>query len=115
MDCKCTNTTIRGNVAARLGGGIYNPSPNLTNQGCIIANNYATNGGGCASGYYYQCVITNNCAELFGGGAYSPVQLCASLVSGNEARVGGGLYQCTAIYNCTIIGNHAIVQRGRQL
>jgi hypothetical protein len=107
-----TNSIIRDNVAVS-GGGLYHATPTSYYQACIIANNYATNGGGGygVGGTYYQCIITNNRAEFQGGGVYKPAQLYTSLIANNWARFGAGLYN-GALYRCTVIGNHGILQGG---
>ena len=106
-----TNSIIRDNVAVN-GGGLYHLTPGSSYQSCVIANNYANNGGGAngVGGTYYQCTFTNNRAEYQGGGAYN-LQLYTCLVANNSARYGGGVYN-GQLYRSTVVGNHAILQGG---
>jgi predicted outer membrane repeat protein len=86
-------STIQGNSASLLGGGIYTPyagAITLTNS--TISDNIATgNGGGVAS---------------FNGA----VTATASTFSGNRAYLGGGIYARGAVTltNSTLTGNYAL-------
>jgi len=80
--------------------------------GNIIADNYASNGGG-----FYRCtvnasgnVIIGNKAGSDGGGLNNCIgKVYNNIIAGNEAgNYGGGLFNCGAkIYNNTIVGNMA--------
>lgn len=121
------NVTISNNVATHDGGGIYgNISCVPVTDSDIVNNTAGGNGGGiagvgyCGGVWAYSANISGNVAGKYGGGIYSgdgspscpPIVIArTSLVSGNSAQVGGGVY--TGYYgralldDSTIAGNAA--------
>jgi hypothetical protein len=80
-----------GALSQKGGGGVYDGKPNINN--CKIVNNAA---------YYYGGGIQCGYAIHTPGGILSN-----SIVSGNAARSGGGIYGCVEIVNCVVNGNVA--------
>ncbi len=76
-------------------------------EGFTLQNGLARNGGGVFGGRLNQCIISDNTANYYGGGAYH-CQLYNCLLIGNHAQFGsgGGAYQCR-LYNCTLFDNAA--------
>ena len=131
------DSTITGNSAGEssdaVGGGVAcyfsNSSFVLTN--CTVAGNSAHHGGGVAGRYdetlhaeIVDCIITNNVADMYGGGVFmrdnnqkdlaTRFVMRNSLVAFNKALaanngVGGGVYFVSyanpIIDSCTIVSN----------
>ncbi len=112
VDCNITS-----NVAAGLGGGIYDQygSPILTWS--TFSDNSSSSGGGMynhkASPLLSHTTLVRNSARNGGGiySLYSSPRLTNSIISNNSASwYGGGLYNAASnsiITNCTISGNSA--------
>ena len=102
------------NVAAVVGGGVMCGNGGLTD--CVVERNVARWGGGGLDGgnaYLVGCYVRDNAAiEGEGGGLRFNTGCFArnSVISGNQAVRGGGVY-CwagpNAIQNCTVVGNRA--------
>lgn len=98
------DSTISGNTAGDDGGGIYlyDPDHDIIIRGTTISGNTAANKGG---GIYFYNI----------DGGY-PFTLENSTVSGNRARLGGGVYMFTPypalILNSTIADNTATEMGG---
>ncbi len=88
------------NVAAGVfGGTLYN---------CIIRNNHATDfAGGARNSVLYDCVIINNSA--IGNGGVLTCILNNCVVAGNSSQYAGGA-SFSALTNCTIVGNNSWYQ-----
>jgi predicted outer membrane repeat protein len=121
------NSQISGNSASGAGGGIANitsssgPLASLTIVSSLVANNWATSGGGI---YNSASVLTMNSGQLFanqatrddGGGLYSTGTTTFTNVSivSNGATNGGGVFVsdgATILDSCTI-NNNRIRQNG---
>ncbi|MFN6441614.1 MAG: Calx-beta domain-containing protein [Nostoc sp. DedSLP01] len=100
-----------GNAGNNNGGAIYSTS-SVTLSNSIISNNIANLSGG---GIYSNSVtlsnstISSNTANTNGGGIYSSsATVSNSTISGNIANVGGGIYSSNAtVNNSTLSGNTA--------
>ncbi len=116
-DVVVVNTIIRGNLAnsdanqSGIGAGLYctmtdlgNAGPTVTLANCIVSDNVAeprymgvSAGGGIA------------CSTL------SAVSIINSLITNNEAGIGGGIYVVDGasvdVVNCSIVGNRATDDR----
>jgi len=78
-----------------------------------LIRNYASTGGGGSRADFFDCLIYDNTAPIYGGGAYTST-LTNCRIEGNSSLnngSGGGLHSSTA-YNCTIISNTAIMGGG---
>jgi hypothetical protein len=119
------NSTISGNVANGLGGGLYNSNPYgiLTLTNSTVSGNTATSGGGGIHNdgtlTLLNSTISGNAATNRGGGGvlneYGTLTLLNSTISGNVANgFGGGLYNSNplTLLNSTIIGNSATYDGG---
>jgi hypothetical protein len=117
-------------IKEQSGGGVWCESSSAILSNCVIANNYAYQGGGGAyQGTLINCTLTKNQAFIEGGGAdramlgncllssNSVVQgsggggahfgtLSNCLLIANSAGSGGGAYSNT-VFNCTFISNTA--------
>ena len=101
------NCIITHNTA--YGGAVYNSlNGTLELNGSTIAENNATTGGGIYNEYGIVDMnagsfITNNTAIDYGGGIWSQIQttlnLNGSIISGNRAASGGGIYGNGAAIN----------------
>jgi hypothetical protein len=93
------------------GGGVYSPGSSAVISNCVLIGNYASEGGGGASGGFLQsCLLVSNWAGSVGGGAYN-CALSNCVLRGNFAGDGGGgaynysgpgylpLINCTVMYN----------------
>lgn len=98
----CTRCTISGNTALHDGGGISNTGT-LTLKLCVISDNTTSShiGGGLANDYdgtltLIDSNVTNNRASDSNGGGIAnnsgKLTLTNSLVAGNNAALGGGIY-----------------------
>lgn len=102
------NVTISDNIATYDGGGIYgNVSCVPVRNSDIVNNTAGGNGGGiagvgyCGGVWAYSTVISGNIAGGYGGGLFTGygssacapvVRAQTSLVVGNSAQAGGGVY-----------------------
>jgi PKD repeat protein len=93
---------------AYYGGGTYD----CIQEACLLSDNMASGyGGGAYFGTLTRCHVRNNTASAtgLGGGVYDAT-LFSCLISGNTAQSGGGVYGSTAgksMRNCTVVGNTA--------
>lgn len=97
-----SSRTYLGGTAAGKGGGIYNmPGATLTVVDAASVNGcFSLDGGGIYNSFEAQVLATglhleNNLASTRGGGVYSygTTTLQASVLEGNYAASGGGVYQ----------------------
>jgi hypothetical protein len=118
-----TNSTVSGNTADEVGGGIYN-SGALTLTNSTVSGNTAANesghGGGIRNGGTATLTLTNstvsgNAAGYSGDGGgirnVGTATLTNSTVSGNAAKYGGGIINrrtaTLTLTNSTVSGNSA--------
>ncbi len=94
------NVTISGNTSG-LGGGLSVLNSDIDIINCSISDNHADfDGGGIAVLYNAEvnltnCTISGNCSDDNGGGiafAGSGITVINSIVEGNEATIGAGIY-----------------------
>ncbi|MBU4486249.1 MAG: T9SS type A sorting domain-containing protein, partial [Candidatus Delongbacteria bacterium] len=122
-----------------FGGGMFNRCTPPTIQDCVFKNNYAIRGGGMfnvfgglcgdisASPLIYNTIITQNVAELSGGGIFgfsaSPTLINCLITQNTAGEEGGGI--CHKVYSfydrvvailkmqsCTIADNNAPIGNG---
>ncbi|MEZ0297722.1 MAG: beta strand repeat-containing protein [Candidatus Methylacidiphilales bacterium] len=121
-----TASTLAGNNASGVGGGIYNWRGGLNFDGSVIAGNSSLYGGGIYNDFGTSTAITNsiikgNTGYSGGGGIfslYSPLVMTDSTISYNVnysiAGSGGGLYYVSISPNTATIsrslfeGNHSV-------
>jgi hypothetical protein len=123
-----THSTISGNKASSLAGGVTVKNQNQTVifANCYIGNNYAASEGGLGvdgGALFSYCRIANNSAPRGRAGGLSlyvystaSVTLDHCTISGNTATDGGGLYALGKgnlyVFNSTISGNTATTGHG---
>lgn len=93
-------------ILEQSGGGVWCASTNVVVTHCVLAGNFAPNGGGAYSGTLKNCRIEGNRASSDGGGARQSV-LVNCVVSGNLASASGGGTVDGAAWNCVYAGNSA--------
>src|ERR1035437_7686398 len=97
------------------GGGVRCLSTNATVSDCMVVGNFATDGGGIASGTVNNCIFSNNIAQDAGGGGYAAT-FNNCLFTGNSATNGGAasalIFAAANLNNCTVYGNSASVLGG---
>ncbi|MBN2776399.1 MAG: hypothetical protein JXR36_02075, partial [Bacteroidales bacterium] len=123
-----------------FGGGIFNrcSSPNIRN--CTLKNNHAIRGGGIINGYsddfgyskpfIYNTKITQNSAEIEGGGIYNiagyPVIRNCAITQNTAGQLGGGIYHSAEYFeffikdtlkinHCTVADNISVEVQGDQI
>ena len=105
------HTLTLGDNIDRFGGGINGSGGNGVVTNCVLTDNAAEAGGGCAGGTLYNCILSDNWAGFLGGGNYEGTLYNCMLV-GNEVdpgafvSYGGGSYN-GALHNCTLVDNSA--------
>ncbi len=121
QDAVIDGMTITGGKTS-TGGGVY-AIGRFTLRNCLITGNTVTGEGGGVYGKYSEtgrtienCVIVNNQAGDAGGGVtlYKSGTIRNSVVSGNTAAYGGGIF-CKyggRIDACTIVSNNAAATGG---
>src|SRR5690606_29134663 len=97
-----SHATFSGNRSGRLGGGMFHESSKVVLDFSDVKDNHAASGAGLASQdsdvYLYQVAIMNNRSEgegSAGGGLYhanGALELSRTVVRGNSAQYGGGMY-----------------------
>jgi hypothetical protein len=93
------------------GGGVYCESGSSVSN-CIVTNNCAYIGGGGASGgTLLNCALIGNQAVHGTGGGVTSATLNSCILSGNSALEGGGSAYGTA-NNCLLFGNSAVYEGG---
>ncbi len=120
--CPCSNSTITGNTASTLGGGIALLAGALQGVNLTLSSNTANSdrGGGLwigssASATLINSTINNNSADTNGGGIYNEnnLTLLGSTVRNNQAGMaGGGVSEAGGgIYNQdTLVMSHSTVR-----
>ncbi len=119
-DVTLKNLHLRhGRETTNNGGGIYVNGCHLVLEACSIRDCFSTyDGGGFwgngMTGSIQRCVIAGNQSSSSGGGIYligvNALGISSSQVSGNQALVGGGIFNLAAsptLSNCSIQGNAA--------
>lgn len=102
------NAKTSGHGAAVYSNKDWSQRPLLTN--CVISTCSSTDGQGAGvyGGIIRDCLLTNNVAKSWGGGA-AMVDLYDSQVVGNESGgSGGGVVNARALQRTTFIGNKAV-------
>jgi predicted outer membrane repeat protein len=140
-----SNTTLSSNTAINNGGGISNDGTltlsgctlsnnsvpqggyegggianfgTLSVSGCILSNNSAAEGAGIYSDRMMTVsgsTLSNNSATSGGGGIYGPAMVINSILSGNTALFGGGIYTYNGpltVSGSTLSGNVAWFKGG---
>jgi hypothetical protein len=83
------------------GGGLRCDTTNAFVTNCIIVNNRAESyGGGAYGATLYNCILTGNTATNGTGGSYNSTLINCTL----STNVGGAASSCT-LFNCSLIGN----------
>jgi hypothetical protein len=118
-------TIANGNSPDGDGGGIYN-SGTLAVTDCTVSNNSVRNSGGgifnTGTLSIIQSTLSGNTAQLgavisLGGAIYNDAQgvatITTSILSGNEAEAGGGIYNSgtLAVIDSTLSANSAVPGR----
>ena len=99
--------TIVNNTCTSYGGGVSYS----TVTGGTIASNEAVGGGGADSCTVTGAIISNNVVTANGGGATSSQLYDCEVVfnlaknTSSSQSLGGGIYNCPVVSNCTIAGN----------
>lgn len=121
------NVTISNNAATYDGGGVYGNISCVPLSHSTIVNNSAGGSGGAIAGvgycggvWTYSSVISGNTAGVYGGafftgygssGCNPAVRAQTSLIVGNSAQVGGGIYSglngFAVVVDSTVTGNNA--------
>jgi parallel beta-helix repeat protein len=92
-----TNSTVSGNTAGG-GGGIWSYGPTTLTKTTVSGNTASVNAGGVyldqVDGWpeLINCVVSDNVAGSWGGGIAGEVRVINSLITGNSAEDGGGIY-----------------------
>jgi hypothetical protein len=116
-----THSTVSGNSAGLVGGGVVNSSGTTTlTHSTVSGNSAGINAGGVLNGVFgsggtttlTNSTVSGNSAGTFGGGVfnYGTTTLTNSTVSGNSAGTFGGSvfnYGTTTLTNSTVSGNSA--------
>ncbi len=108
-----TNCLIACNISPGSGGGVHSYNGNGAVVGCIISNNTAAvYGGGAYNIMVTNCIVTHNSATSGGGGvaAYTPsyVKVYGSRIEFNSSGSdGGGVRYASIVSNCVVYGNVA--------
>ena len=126
-DCVFAGNAVGGPGDVGRGGGIYSAAGNLVLTNCTITDNQA-NGPDTATGggidfengtlALNHCTISGNSAATEGGGVVNffgggGVMATDTIVTGNTARIGGGILGGIATWiRCTITDNVALSGAG---
>ena len=110
-------TLTNGHVSVADGGGVRCATVNAFLTNCVMAGNWAWDGGGASGGTLYNCTLSGNSTDTNmnyldgagGGAAGSTLYSCT--LSGNLAKSGGGAAGCT-LYSCTLSGNSSLLGGG---
>lgn len=94
------NSTFRDNVAADMGGGMFNGGTYEATilKNCVFHDNRATRGGGAFGGIHYNSTLCLNEAEE-GGGIYAGT-LHNSIIDMNTATVSGTNWAYSSGFHC---------------
>jgi len=100
-------TRYSGDIfAEQSGGGAWCESSSAVVWNCLITGNSANQfGGGISGGTLLNCMVASNHAGA-GGGAVSNIAWNCTFI-GNTAASGGGAV-LSRLFNCTIISNNAV-------
>jgi hypothetical protein len=104
------------NIQELSGGGVWCESSSAIISNCIVANNYANQGGGGVfQGTLINCTLSNNQAFIRGGGACLSTLNSCLLNTNNvvQGSGGGGAFGGT-LSNCLLIANSAYQGGGAQ-
>ena len=105
------NLTVTGGNVTGSGGGIQNGGSYVRCVGCVVSNNVATQFGGGADGVSFdRCLVTDN-HTTSGGGAARLSGTCFafnSTFTSNTADKGGAFYYVSLATNCYFAGNKAL-------
>ncbi len=106
VSCVLTNCIITDNVAAKVGGGVFQG----TLYNCTVKRNYSSDaGGGVWQGVLNACSVRDNFSFLGGGTYYST--LYNSTLSSNMAYRGGGA-EGGDLFHCSVVTNWALQSAG---
>jgi hypothetical protein len=95
-------------VEGAVGGGVRSLSVNATVANCWITDNAAQlSGGGASMGSLVNCVVANNVALVDGGGAYGSAMNGCTLVRNVAGNSGGGVSRGN-LSNCAIRENRSL-------
>jgi hypothetical protein len=116
-----TDSRIVSNLALGNGGGLYNRRAETIASNTLISGNRAHHGGGVgnygSSPTLYQCIISGNLANAYGGAIYNITESAPlvrqSTVTGNYAKDYGGAFLSfydspTSIENSILWNNEAL-------
>jgi PKD repeat protein len=102
------------NGLANSGGGVWCESVGTALSNCVLAGNWAYEGGGAYQGALNNCLLSSNRAFQYGGGASrAALQNCA--ITGNAAAFWGGGVLWSTLSGCSLSGNSSSFGGGADL
>lgn len=101
-----SNCVLAGNFAGEGGGASFG-----TLNNCDLRGNRAGSGGGAYASTLYDCTLRDNIVASYGGGLAFGL-LNRGLVSGNVAGNGGGGMYYSTVSNAVLRGNSSVTHGG---